>query len=142
MCSMMSAHPRGQSRQIMTEFVEENSRVWKRGEIQGAVEHRTCEPHVAVPSNRLSHDQPGDIRVFFLVADSQLYKRLCPSVGPSVGPSVRWSVRGDRVGKCENAHFRPCPPVRNWYWPCIRPCFILKTLIAQSLEMGDAFRRS
>ena len=29
----------------------------------------------------------------FLVADTQLYKRLCPSVGPSVGPSVRPLVR-------------------------------------------------
>ena len=29
----------------------------------------------------------------FLVADTQLYKRLCPSVGPSVRRSVRWSVR-------------------------------------------------
>ena len=19
-------------------------------------------------------------------------------------------------------HFRPCLPVRDWYWPCIRPC--------------------
>ena len=28
----------------------------------------------------------------FLVADTQLYKRLCPSVGPSVRRSVRWSV--------------------------------------------------
>ena len=28
-----------------------------------------------------------------LVADTQLYKRLCLSVGPSVGPSVRRSVR-------------------------------------------------
>ena len=26
----------------------------------------------------------------FLVADTQLYKRLCPSVGRSVGRSVRW----------------------------------------------------
>ena len=55
----------------------------------------------------------------FLVADTQLYKRLCPSVGPSVSPSVR----NHRVKKWENAHFRPCPPVRNW-WPCIRPCFL------------------
>ena len=34
--------------------------------------------------------------IFFLVADTQLYKRLFPSVGPSVRlsvvPSVRWSV--------------------------------------------------
>ena len=29
---------------------------------------------------------------FFLVADTQLYKRLCPSVCPSVSPSVRLSV--------------------------------------------------
>ena len=49
---------------------------------------------------------------YFLVADQRLYKRLCPSVG--------WSVRSDRVGKWENTHFRPCPPVRDWYWPCIR----------------------
>ena len=32
----------------------------------------------------------------FLVADTQLYKRLCPSVGPSVpwsfGPLVHWSI--------------------------------------------------
>ena len=54
----------------------------------------------------------------FLVADTQLYERLCPSVRWS----VRLSVHGDRVGKCGNTHFRPCPPVRNWYWPCIRPC--------------------
>ena len=41
-------------------------------------------------------------------------------VRPSVRPCVRWSVspsvrrsvrRGDRVGKCENVHFRPCLPV-------------------------------
>ena len=37
----------------------------------------------------------------FLVADSQHYKRLCPSVRWSVRPSVR----DDRVEKCENAHF-------------------------------------
>ena len=48
----------------------------------------------------------------FFVADTQLYKSLCPSVGPSVRQSVRPSAR---VEKCENAHFRPCPPVRNWY---------------------------
>ena len=28
----------------------------------------------------------------FLVADTQLHKRLCPSIGPSVCPSVCWSV--------------------------------------------------
>ena len=60
----------------------------------------------------------------FLVADTQLYKRLCPSVRWSVGRSVGWSVRHARVEKWENAHFRPCPPVRNW-WPCIRPCCFL-----------------
>ena len=30
--------------------------------------------------------------ITFLVADTQLYKRLCPSVGRSVGRSVGWSV--------------------------------------------------
>ena len=63
----------------------------------------------------------------FLVAGTQLYKRLCPSVHPCVRPSV---CHGDRV---ENERFRyilcifecwrwvwvktglgcPCPPVRN-----------------------------
>ena len=29
----------------------------------------------------------------------------------------------DRV---KNLHFRPCPPVRDWYWPCIWPCFHMR----------------
>ena len=33
------------------------------------------------------------IFLLLLVADTQLYKRLCPSIGPSIGPSVRPSVR-------------------------------------------------
>ena len=57
--------------------------------------------------------------MIFLVADTQLYKSLCPSIRPSVRPSVR---RCQRVEKWKNAHFRPRPPIRNW-WPCIRPCF-------------------
>ena len=40
---------------------------------------------------------------------------VCPSIGPSVCP---WA----RVKQWENAHIRPCPPVRNWRL-CIRPCF-------------------
>ena len=50
-------------------------------------------------------------------------------VRPSVGLSVRY---GDWVGKSENAHFRPCPSVRDWYWPCIRPCF-------EKLSLGRGF---
>ena len=43
----------------------------------------------------------------FLVADTQLYKRLCPSIGPSVRPSVRRSVGPwPRVEKWENKRFR------------------------------------
>ena len=74
----------------------------------------------------------------FLVADTQLYKRLCPSVGPSVRRSVRLSVRPSaRVEKWEKERFRsflcmcqcwkgrwvgrwvwmgvgcPCPTIRN-----------------------------
>ena len=41
----------------------------------------------------------------FLVADTQLYARLCPSIGPSVGLSVCPSFRGDRVERRENTHF-------------------------------------
>ena len=39
----------------------------------------------------------GFLFCLFLVADTQLYKRLCPSIGPSVGPSVGLSV-GPSVG--------------------------------------------
>ena len=57
----------------------------------------------------------GILCLDFFIADTQLYKRFCPSIG--------WSVRrGDRVKKWENMHIRPCPLIRNW-WPCIRPCF-------------------
>ena len=41
------------------------------------------------------------------------------SVRWSVHWSVCWSVSTSR--KVGNIHFRPCPPVRNW-WPFIRPC--------------------
>ena len=55
---------------------------------------------------------------------------LCPSVRRSVG-------HGDQVGKCENAHFHPCPPVRNWYWPCIRPCY-LNNFFTQDFTRSDS----
>ena len=124
---------------------------------------RNSTPHFVHPS--VDQSDP------FLVADTQLYKRLCLSVCWLVGLSVTiesksektrisapahpsatdgrvsglvfslvecyklytslslccqvgWSVRHARVEKWENAHFRPCPPVRNW-WPCIRPCLIV-----------------
>ena len=60
-------------------------------------------------------------RPSFLVADTQLYKRLCPSVRQSIRPSVHQSARVEKWG---NAHIRPCPPVRNWR-PCIRPYYFL-----------------
>ena len=41
--------------------------------------------------------------MYFLVADTQLYKRLCPSVGPFVGLSIGvWTL----VEKWEKEHFR------------------------------------
>ena len=78
----------------MQQFILENSYNYQKQNIWGKNEN----------VNQLCDDQI----VKFLVADTQLYKSLCPSVRPSVG----WSVR---VEKCENAHFSPCPPVRNWY---------------------------
>ena len=53
---------------------------------------------------------------FLLRTRNSLRGFVRPLVRRSVGPSVC----NDRVGKCEKAHFRPCPPVRNW-WPCIQP---------------------
>ena len=51
----------------------------------------------------------------FLVADTQLYKSLCPSVGRLVGWLVGWSVRrGDRVEKWKNERFG--------YFLCIFVC--------------------
>ena len=47
----------------------------------------------------------------FLVADTQLYKRLCPSARPSVRPSVR---HGDRVEKWDNE--------RSGYFLCMFVC--------------------
>ena len=73
---MMSLHPLGQSCQIMTKFVEENSRVWKRGEIQGAVKHGTCEPHVAVFLYRLSHKHSVNKIEFFSDANALLQLQL------------------------------------------------------------------
>ena len=40
----------------------------------------------------------------FFIEDTQLYKRLCPSIPPSVS--------NDQVRKCENGHFHPCPPIQ------------------------------
>ena len=79
-----------------------------------------------------AHLQATGVAVFlaFLVADTQLYKRLCPPVRPLVSLLVR---HGHRVEKWGNERFRyflcmfecgwwfgvwmgvgcPCPPVRN-----------------------------
>ena len=40
----------------------------------------------------LDEEEKEEERKRFLVADTQLYKRLCPSVRPLVGRSVGWSV--------------------------------------------------
>ena len=79
----------------------------------------------------------------FLVADMQLYKRLCSSVSTL----IRWSVRGHRVEKWENEPFGyflcmfecwgwvgewmgfgcPCLPVRN---DIVTPRHLLLKLLA------------
>ena len=109
-------------------------------------ERQKCEPlyhkyfHGILTKNRRKLHIGTSLHFYwnaFLVADTQLYKRLCPSVHPSVRPSVRWSVRhGDRVEQWKNERFGyilcmfvcgggvdgvgvrmgvrcPCPPVRN-----------------------------
>ena len=49
------------------------------------------------------------------------------SVGPSVGPSVSTSRK---VGQL---HFRPCPPVCNW-WPCIQRGYFLMRKLKLSID--------
>ena len=80
-----------------------------------------------------------------LVADMQLYKRHCPSIGPSVR-------RCQRVKKWENERFgrflcmgvghgvrmgvgRPCPPVRN---DIVTPyhLFLSVTLFRRDLDIN------
>ena len=92
--------------------------------------------------------------IYFLVADTQLYKSLCPSVRRSVRPSVGpWP----RVEKCISAPAHPSatgsrvsglvehttPDQIPWWpsparllptrtrleYPCIRPCFWLHTTL-------------
>ena len=63
-----------------------------------------------LPTRPQRYCDPASLVFMFLVADTQLYKRLCPSVRWSVGPSVRPSVRpsirhGDRVEKWKNERF-------------------------------------
>ena len=36
---------------------------------------------------------------------------VCPSLGHA------------RVEKWKNTHIRPCPPIHDWYWSGIQPCF-------------------
>ena len=56
---------------------------------------RLAEPYTSettdLPPPAQIYDLLRSIRLF-LVADTQLYKRLCPSVGRLVGRSVGWSV--------------------------------------------------
>jgi len=86
----------------------------------------------------------------FLVADTQLYKRLCPSVRWSVGPSVG----NDRVEKLKNKRFtyflcvfvcvlgvgvwmgvgRPCPPVRS---DIVTPRHLFLTVLFDNLLMSQ-----
>ena len=65
----------------------------------------------------------GPISRILLIADSQLYKRLCPSVRPSVGWSVGPLVSTSRkVWKCA---YPPLPTRPQLVWPCIQPCYSL-----------------
>ena len=44
-------------------------------------------------ASQISWDRPNqDVMVPFSVADTQLYKRLCPSAGPSLCPLIRRSI--------------------------------------------------
>ena len=74
----------------------------------------------------------------FLVANKQLYIRVCPSIGPSVGPSVGLSiVPSFRHAFFLTAEFKPksdltsinAPAQRSQLMlPCIRPCFHIEII--------------
>ena len=59
----------------------------------------------AFASTALAHDSDEPVVVIiFLVADMQLYKRLCPSVCPSVGPLISpcgYSMKDEITGPTE-----------------------------------------
>ena len=70
-------------------------------------------------------------RLAFLVADTELYKRLCPSVRPLVGWSVGRLVRHTRVEKWKNEYFPPLPtrPQPKAVYPALFPLLSLLLLI-------------
>ena len=93
----------------------------------------------------INHDTWNILR--FLVADTQLYKRLCPSIGPSVGPSVRpcqrvekWETSGLEafcvcvcVGRgvgwsvgCGWGLAAPAHPSATILWPRVTCCLAFK----------------
>ena len=78
----------------------------------------------------------GALHMFFSRVHATLHPALSVRrlVGWLVGPSVRHA----QVDNGENAHFRPCPPVRNW-WPCIRPCFSPGEWVCHVLLKIDIF---
>ena len=61
----------------------------------------------------------------FLVADTQLYKRLCPSVRPSVGWLVGPSRSSLNVGKRAFPHL-PTRPQLVAVYPALLALFLLK----------------
>ena len=76
--------------------------------------------------------------VFFSCGHATLQEAL------SVRPLVRWSVvrplvRDDRVGKCENAHFRPCPPVSNDFVTPRHLTLVLYRMVQSGMSPSIAF---
>ena len=92
-------------------------RIWPLG-LKPAPKPQICS--FGLDSAILTSSPPQDVSKFPPVS----YRTLalwgrCPALTPLlhlITPS-RASGTADHAD-----HFRPCPPVRDWYWPCIRPC--------------------
>ena len=75
----------------------------------------------------------------FLVADTQLYKRLCPYIPRSISTSRKVGKQAFKnIFSCGQLHFRPCPSIRNW-WPYIQPCFFFSILFFSSFILYQSF---
>ena len=75
-------------------------------------------PNRQYANRRAGTGMPNCLFSLFLVADTQLYERLCPSVGPSVGMSVGPSMTHE--SKVEKHFLGMCVGGGHGVWNGVR----------------------